>query len=97
MRIREVIKEERNQYSCIKRLNVSDRVNAIQQRLNSIPKNERTEWDDFSVLLLKKVIRDTELENTREEISSLLSMYGKFYDHEQQKFLKKRDIMKRMT
>ena len=97
MRIREVIKEERNQYTGKKRLNVSDRVNAIQQRLNSIPKNERTEWDDFSIQLLKKVIRDTELENTREEISSLLSMYGKFYDHEQQKFIKKRDIMKRMT
>ena len=97
MRIREVIKEERNQYTDKKRLNVSDRVNAIQQRLNSIPKNERTEWDDFSIQLLKKVIRDTELENTREEISSLLSMYGKFYDHEQQKFIKKRDIMKRMT
>ena len=78
-------------------MSVSDRVNAIQQRLNSIPKNERTDWDDFSVLLLKKVIRDTELENTREERSSLLSMYGKFYDHEQQKFIKKRDIMKRMT
>ena len=97
MRIKEVIKEERNRYSGKKRLNVSDRVNAIQQRLNSIPKNERTEWDDFSIQLLKKVIRDTELENTREEISSLLSMYGKFYDHEQQKFIKKRDIMKRMT
>lgn len=97
MKIIEVIKEERNQYTGKKRLSVSDRVNAIQQRLNSIPKNERTDWDDFSVLLLKKVIRDTELENAREEISSLLSMYGKFYDHEQQKFIKKRDIMKRMT
>ena len=41
MRIREVIKEERNQYTGKKRLSVSDRVNAIQQRLNSIPKNEQ--------------------------------------------------------
>ena len=97
MLIYEVLTEELNQYTGKKRLSVSDRVYAIQQRLNSIPKNERTEWDDFSVLLLKKVIRDTELENTREEISSLLSMYGKFYDHEQQKFIKKRDIMKRMA
>ena len=97
MLIHEVLTEDLNQYTGKKRLSVSDRVNAIQQRLNSIPKNERTDWDDFSVLLLKKVIRDTELENTREEISSLLSMYGKFYDHEQQKFIKKRDIIKRMT
>ena len=96
MLIHEVLTEDLNQYTGKKRLSVRDRVNAIQQRLNSIPKNERTDWDDFSVLLLKKVIRDTELENTREEISSLLSMYGKFYDHEQQKFIKKRDIMKRM-
>ena len=32
MRIREVIKEERNQYTGKQRLSVSDRVNAIQQK-----------------------------------------------------------------